>query len=285
MRGDGENGRTRRFPFYSVLANVVPQDFSFPLIGLVNVSRGMQHFPQLGAVNVNVGSFKSAQLGIINVAAGDVTGVQAGFINRAGTLRGVQIGFLNFVDNAEHGIPIGVFSIVRHGGYHAIELSFNEVIPINQSLLLGVPHFYTIFQIGYDPSVAKYPMSASTFGLGFGSIFSIGETGFFINIEYRHYSEPGFLVTWTPNTGLSPDGLARNAIASDQSVTSFPILAGYRLNRFVSFVAGPELTFLTTFKYAHNDKPVFRLGWKLSEDRFFSKWLLIGVLVGVRTTF
>jgi hypothetical protein len=87
--------------------------------------------------------------GFMNIASGTCKGVQAaGFINYATDLHGLQLSVLNIADTVSSGIPVGVLSFVLKG-YHTIELTANELFPLNVNLKTGTRHFYNILSAGY----------------------------------------------------------------------------------------------------------------------------------------
>jgi len=87
--------------------------------------------------------------GFTNIASGTCKGVQAaGFINYATDLHGLQLSVFNIADTVSAGIPVGLFSFVLKG-YHTIELTANELFPLNVSLKTGIRHFYNILTAGY----------------------------------------------------------------------------------------------------------------------------------------
>ncbi|MDX2361475.1 MAG: carboxypeptidase-like regulatory domain-containing protein [Crocinitomicaceae bacterium] len=103
--------------------------------------------------------------GFANTALGNFEGAQvSGFVNYAKKIKGVQIGFINISDSIE-GVPIGFFSFSRHG-YHQLELSTNEVTPINLAFKTGTHQFYNSFLIGGRFSSTNNYLS---YGYGIGS--------------------------------------------------------------------------------------------------------------------
>jgi hypothetical protein len=64
-------------------------------------------------------------------------------VNITNRLDGFQLGLLNYVDTIENGIPAGLISFVRNGGYKAVELSVTEIAPITFAFKTGVRKFYT----------------------------------------------------------------------------------------------------------------------------------------------
>ena len=54
---------------------------------------------ELGFVNYVSEEFTGVQLGGVNVAASHATGLQLGFVNYAASLQGVQLGFINVIED------------------------------------------------------------------------------------------------------------------------------------------------------------------------------------------
>lgn len=143
--------------------NVIKYDLRGMQNGFINRAETMKGI-QDGFINVVKYEALGLQNGFINTA-GSLTGVQLGFINATEKLNGVQIGFINTVDSLENGVPIGFLSFVRHGGYHAFEVSTDERYPVNLSYKIGVEKFYSFPIVSYNPDlVDKYAV-----GFGFGS--------------------------------------------------------------------------------------------------------------------
>ncbi|MBL7901195.1 MAG: carboxypeptidase-like regulatory domain-containing protein [Bacteroidia bacterium] len=112
----------------------------------------------------------------------------AGLFNRTQTLKGIQVGFINYADTAS-GIPIGFLSLVKKG-VHQLEISADEVQYLNLNFRSGVPAFYTIFYSGLQPSSGEVLWS---FGYGLGSSFRIkGKLRSDITISAKHLSYGSF---------------------------------------------------------------------------------------------
>ncbi|MDR2072148.1 MAG: hypothetical protein LBP60_01760 [Spirochaetaceae bacterium] len=285
---DGAEPKEKRTSVYSVFVNVVAEDFHFPLFGFVNIARGDQRFPQFGLVNVNARTLWPGQTGLINIAGKDIRGVQWGLANTAGgellgvqlglasiaargvegaqiglvnispkKVRGMQVGLFNYADSVAGGVPIGLLSIVREGGYRALELSFAETMPVNLAFKIGVEKFYSSFIVSFYPDF-KDPGANLGFGFGIGSIIPVTNR-FFINPE---------LNSVTPLT-------------LDQNFVSFTPLAGFKLGSHFSIVAGPSLTYMYTSNDSNSRAPVFTAGKKLNDEHS----LLLGVKAGIRIQF
>jgi len=141
--------------------------------GLVNVSgKELKGFQAAGLVNVAADSSKGCQVaGLANVAVDGKVSQIAGLFNYTKRLNGVQIGLFNVADTVEHGVPIGLFSIVGRGGYHAFGISGNETFYGNASFMLGVKKFYNIFTTGIAFRDEKIIWG---WGLGFGTQVRLG---------------------------------------------------------------------------------------------------------------
>jgi hypothetical protein len=203
---------------YTVFLNIVNKPFQFPLIGFVNIAKGNHAMPQIGFLNWNQNNFSTvqaallntvggtmsgAQIGLANTAIGDIGGVQIGLINTvngdiggvqmglintaAGGISGFQIGLINYVDSIEAGFSIGLLSIVKNGGYKAIEFGVSEMAPFNLSFKIGIEQFYTSFILSINP-FGDSSREWILWGVGFGSIVQLNKR-LFINPEITsHYA-------------------------------------------------------------------------------------------------
>jgi hypothetical protein len=245
--------------FYTVLVNIVNEPFRFPLIGLVNIARGSHNLPQIGLFNWNQNNFYTLQLSLANTAGGDTVGSQIGLVNTAGgtmrglqlgfvntavnkingaqisfvnvtrRLRGLQIGFINYTDSIESGVPIGFLSIVKNGGYKAIESGVSELSFFNVSFKIGIKELYTSFIVSYNP-FRDTIQDQIIWGAGFGSLIPLGET-FFLNPEILSYS--------TIHGSFQ------------QYVTVIPYF-GYTIIPQLSVVIGPSVTWVSAIKDIEN---------------------------------
>ena len=148
---------------------------------------------QNGFINSTDNEVNGIQCGFIN-SASYMRGLQYGFVNSAKSLRGVQLGFINSVDKVEKGLPIGFLSFVKHGGYKAIEVSYNPISPLNVSFKTGVRKLYTYPMLAYDWRLADDRLS---FGYGIGSNLDISNRLFInpeleglhqVSLDFNHYS-------------------------------------------------------------------------------------------------
>ncbi len=137
--------------FYIV--NIVPNNYTKFLNGVVNIAKGNHEHIQIGIINFNQKNYKGFQLSCINVIGGNAAGVQLAFINscfdtlkstQIGLLnitnvnKGFQVGVINYSDTTYKNTSIGVISIIRKGGYQAIEVFLSEMFPVNVSYKIGL---------------------------------------------------------------------------------------------------------------------------------------------------
>ena len=135
--------------------------------GFLNMANsGFQGTQLAGFLNVAGKDFNGAQLaGFMNVANSGFKGTQiSGFLNIAGKMTGAQIGFVNISDSLS-GVPIGFFSFSRKG-LHQLEISTNEITPINLAFKSGTNYFYNSFLVGMRFRGADSPYLSAGYGIG-----------------------------------------------------------------------------------------------------------------------
>ncbi|NVJ05356.1 hypothetical protein HUW63_08920 [Myxococcus sp. AM001] len=122
-------------------------------------------------------SLSGAQLSIINVG-GDVDGAQVGIINIASNVAGAQVGILNVARELD-GEAVGILSFVGGGQAH-VQAWASDVALTNVGVKLGGRHIYSLFTVGYSPSLnedrRRYVM-----GAGLGGHIPAGR--FFVDID------------------------------------------------------------------------------------------------------
>jgi hypothetical protein len=212
--------------------NTTAGSFGGVQIGFINTVAKKTNAIQVAFINTAADTLTGAQIGFINTSTKKTNAAQIGFVNTAKTLKGAQVGFINLADSIECGVPLGFISIVRKGGYHALELSLTEMHPINLSYKIGVSQLYTTFNFSYDPANAKN----IAIGAGLGSILPLSKN-FFFNPEY--VSQTFFLNDF-------------------QQMNSFAAMVGYQFGQHLSLMAGPSVV----LQYESRNKPL--------TDPFFS---------------
>lgn len=137
------------------------------IAGTGNISDTLQGASLAGVFNISTYSKKSFEMaGTFNDAyegqnnyqvssifnrtrKGETNSQLSVFYNRAHTLKGVQLGFINYVDSVSGGVPIGFLCIVKKG-YHKIELATDDLGFGTIAFYTGVPRFYNIFLGGIN---------------------------------------------------------------------------------------------------------------------------------------
>jgi hypothetical protein len=192
----------------------------------------MQNGSQIGFVNLIRKEIKGAQIGFVNIAGGNVLGSQLGFVNLAGrNVTGSQIGFVNYADTVS-GVPIGFLSIVKKGGYKAIEVSVNEWYPVNVSFKTGVPKFYTFIQGSYNDHFEK----RFAVGYGFGSLLPFSKKVFF-----------------------NPELSSMHPISEDyhSQIQSFAANIRFKISPNLQIAAGPSISHVYFDNEMYYEKPEY----------------------------
>lgn len=188
--------------------------------GFINAVEKLEGF-QIGFINASERP-KGFQVGFIN-AAERPTGAQIGFVNAADRLDGLQIGFINGVDRVVNGMPVGFLSFVKHGGFKALEFSYNELFPYNLSFKTGVEKFYTF------PSVSYHPNQPESWAIGFGA---------------------GSIVPMNEEVYFNPEVMSQNILSGDfEQITSLSLNFGHTFAERLDFLAGPTLVWNRTKNY------------------------------------
>lgn len=193
--------------------------FSGVKLGFVNTTLQNTSGLQLGFVNTTLQNASGLQLGFVNTTLQKTNGLQLGFVNIARKgINGSQVGFVNVADTISNGVPVGFLSIVKKGGYRAIETSVNELYPFNMAFKIGVPRFYSFVQGSYNYNYSN-PFAL---GLGFGSL---------ISLRNKIYFNPEI-------GGLSP------VSSSNTSTTTLAMYVRYSVNSKWQLAAGPSVVWL-----------------------------------------
>jgi len=237
--------------------------------GFINTAIDSADGIQGGFINTT-GSFNGLQGGFVNVATKGGQGLQAGFVNVSlQKLRGVQLGFVNYTDSIESGIPIGFISIVRQGGYMAVEYSFSEFYPVNLGFKIGIEKFYTTLSVALSASyntVHGPTLNDLAIGLGIGSIIPINDK-FFFNPELSQLSPISF-------------------VGSRQTLSLVPFF-GYKIGKHFSVTAGPSVTWLRVYGDGAPPKPLFKIAeYTFTDDPDREKnSIVVGARAAVRFIF
>ena len=152
----------------------------FQAAGLANFSpKTVTGVQMAGLMNFSGQHLDGTQIsGGLNFVAKEVNGSQIGLVNYGGVVRGFQLGLLNYADSMS-GVPVGLLTVVK-SGYHTLELSANEVIPLNIAFRTGKREFYNILFAGIRPEIQEDVVW--TFGYGLGTSPRLANR-LYLNIE------------------------------------------------------------------------------------------------------
>jgi hypothetical protein len=206
----------------------------FQVAGVGNFSSGpVSGVQSAGVLNISTSDIKGVQLaGVTNYAHQDVNGGQiSGILNIARNVKGFQLGLLNYSDSVS-GTPIGLISFVRKG-YHKVEVSTNEVLPLNLSLRTGSRGFYNILYAGIRPE--KSDSTTWAFGYGIGSSPRLGKK-LFLNIE------------------LSSEQMNKGNVAALNLTNRVFLGLDYQFSNKVGIFAGPSLN-MRVYDSSYTDHP------------------------------
>jgi hypothetical protein len=241
--------------------NTANQEVTGAQYGFINTALKQVTGAQVAFINTAKQHVRGAQLGYINTALQSVSGAQVGFVNFAKRKEtGLQLGFINYADTIGKGVPIGFLSIVRKGGYFAVEVGCSEFFPATIGFKAGIEKFYTTLYMAYKPS-GKSAKNTFATGFGFGTIIPLQKSFYF-----------------------NPEIYALNPIErkSDRQITSFAPHFGYNLNKHFSITAGPSVTWSTSFGDDAILKPVFNI---TNFDINNKNSIFVGARVGIRYRF
>jgi hypothetical protein len=174
-----------------------------------------------GVANFTASDLEGTQVaGVLNFAAHDVEGSQVGLLNFGRKVNGFQLGLINYSDSTS-GIPVGFLSFVR-AGYHTLEFSVNEIVPINFAFRTGKREFYNIFFAGIRPQWDD--QVTWTFGYGLGTSPRLGKKTF-LNIE------------------LSSEQLSQGGVHALNLINRGYLGAEYQATKRIAIFAGPTVNF------------------------------------------
>jgi hypothetical protein len=200
--------------------------------GFVNITGSSLNGFHLGFVNSVSHVTNGIQFGFVNNSGEEINGTQSGFVNTTRELNGLQLGFVNIADTVKNGIPIGFVSIVKNGGYKALEISANEIYPFNIAWKIGLSKFYTSINFSYN----KKHTHRFASGLGLGTIIPL-----------------------TDNFSFNPELISQSTISSkhyQQSIQLVPSIA-YHLGANFNLHFGPSLVWHYNAKSTELTDPAF----------------------------
>ena len=174
-----------------------------------------------GVTNFSAADVEGTQVaGVLNFAAKNLKGSQVGLVNFANKVDGFQLGLINYSDSTS-GTPVGFLSFVR-SGYHTLEFSVNEIVPMNLAFRTGKREFYNIFFAGIRPEWDD--QVTWTFGYGLGTSPRLGKKTF-LNIE------------------VSSEQLSQGGVHALNLINRGYIGAEFQASKRFAIFAGPTVNF------------------------------------------
>jgi len=118
-------------PIHGVSLNIWGQNPQRALaLGFINGSSGDSSGVSLGLLANYAEDYSGAHLSwFANYASGRFSGLQFGAFNYAETLKGVQLGWVNFAENVEKGLQLGLLNVIQDNVYWFGGMP-NEVAPM-----------------------------------------------------------------------------------------------------------------------------------------------------------
>jgi hypothetical protein len=234
----------------------------FSAAGLLNVTLGKTKGVQAaGLLNVSLKNVDGVQVsGLANACVQDIKGTQvSGLVNYAHKVYGSQIGFLNISDSCS-GVPVGFLSFA-YKGYHTIEVSGDEVFPVNLAFRTGVRRLYNIFTAGMKTNDFNVPLW--NFGYGLGTSVRLGRT-------------------WWMNFDLTAQQVVKGGTFKDQNILGkFNIMADKSVTKKFAIALGPVCNFYTsTTTVPYYESDFSKLPPYTFSDKSYSHNLNIKMWVG-----
>lgn len=236
------------------------------LAGVANFSpKNVKGVQLAGVMNFTAADLEGSQIaGVLNFTAGNVKGSQVGLVNFANKVDGFQLGLINYADSIS-GIPVGFLSFVR-AGYHPVEISVNEVLPLNLAFRTGKREFYNIFFAGLRPEWDD--QLTWSFGYGVGTSPRLGKKTY-LNIE------------------VSSEQLSKGEVEALNLVNRFYLGAEFQANKRLAVFVGPTLNFRVYDTSYSNHPEIFTFTTpKVHNDQYYPEdlgsQLWFGFRAGVR---
>jgi hypothetical protein len=184
-----------------------------------STERGIQLAGVLNYAGKNSSGFRMA--GIANISGDTAKGVQvAGVLNKARVMNGFSFALVNIADSI-NGYPLGVLNLSKNG-YHQIMVYSSDLTPVSLAFKSGNHNLYALFSAGLNPAGGL-----TYYNLGWG----VGHA-FLLNKSYSIAAE------------ISSNTLLAGRWKESYSVDRLSAMLYLKLNRSISFFAGPSLNLL-----------------------------------------
>ena len=288
---------------YTLLYNVVPDQFKFPLFGFVNIAKGSHQGFQLGFVNTTVKDFSGLQIGFVNTTLGNSLGAKIGFVNTTrgdaeglrlgyvntslGNSSGAMMGFVNTAAEKTEGLQLGFVNVARK------EMSGAQIgfINVADSISNGAPIGFLSFvkKGGYraiEASVTElYPFNIA-FKMGVPRFYSFLQGSY-----YHNYTDPfafgfgfGSLIPLGRNFYFNPEfGNISPLVSFDNNVTTLVTNLRYSISPRLQLATGLSAVWLNYQRDQNMFDPPF-FSW-LNHEINARNRILGGVRIAVSYNF
>ena len=213
----------------SGMANIVEGNVSgFTSSGFINIYKSGSGFQSAGFINLakdSISGFQAA--GYLNIAK-NVHGVQAAVVNKAGHVRGTQIGVVNIAESNKY--PIGIINLIKDGE-KSIGISTDDNLSTMITFRSGSEKLYGVLGVGGNFNNEKEIVAVQ---VGIGAHL-ITTDRFRLNTE---------LTTTMLNSYKKEEGIYRG----DFNKYALSILPALQLGKLELF-AGPSLNVISTDSY------------------------------------
>ena len=203
------------------ISNVAIRDVNkLQLAGVVNFGSGITGAQVSGVINGSYGQVNGLQLaGVMNVASDTLDGIQlASVVNYAKHNSGLQLGLVN-IGLSSSGTSIGLLNLFWRG-YNKVELSSNEILPMNARIKLGNRRFYNTIGFGTKGFASN---NVWGYSYGIGTVIPVGKKQNDLNFDLSA-------------TDLQDDDTWTETINLNVRLGAF---YGFRINRRLMIYGGP----------------------------------------------
>lgn len=198
----------------------------FQISGVANISHGDTHGPQITSLYNQGKTVNYLQIsGGINIAD-TLRGAQIGLINWSKSQQGFQFGLINLSDTIT-GRSLGLITLVKRGGHYAVEAYTTATFVANVSLQMGTPRLYTTFSGGYNDNNG---VEAFTTAIGFGSVSSGSKW-----LQIRQELSGGWVRA------------KQESVNTDMSLFKYDLLLQFSLLPKTRVFAGPSANYLISW--------------------------------------
>lgn len=212
-------------------------------VGFTNILGNRSDGIQIGVTNVTGNAMHGLQVGFVNILGNKVEGMQIGFLNKIHELSGIQLGFVNLDDTVAKGIPVGFFTLIKKGGYQALEIGTSGMFPLNIAYKTGLKRFYTSIVASYSPVSNQH----FALGMGIGTILPLGNK---LSFNPEILSQTVLFSSWNQIYSLNLN--LAYALSSKLSITAGPSFVWNHLNSGTDF-QGPFFSIYNTKPDSENN--------------------------------